>query len=550
MQNLHNKNISEEELDIYMRMQDSPLFFVEIAWGLVPQPPREEYREMIEDLTKNSGEDWEEAKRMILPEHFAKFEKGKHITWQQWLILKSLEKSIYDRSVSRRISISSGHGIGKSATVAMILLWFLYVFKNSQVACTAPTKYQMQDVLWKEASLWISRMPDGMSDMYEWRNTYIRMKEDPEKWFARAQTASVENPEAMAGIHGEHVLAIADEASGVDDVIYNTMEGSLTSDDAYVILISNPTKSVGYFHRTHRDNKWKKMWQRLQFSGEDTPEPIIDKEYIERQTLMHGKESEEYGIRVLGEFPDNEKPDDRGYVPMFTNGLIESVPDSDYFELSPIYAGRRIMGVDPSGEGQNKTVWYIRDTFKAKRIAKEETSNSKAIAQKTIALAQKYGVEFEDIVIDSFGVGADVSKDIAIATQGIADTHSINVGLNPEDEDDQGEYMNQRAEMYAKLKVWFKVGGQLADRDTRTIDQLKTIMFRRAAKGKIQIMPKRDMVRKPYHFESPDDADALALTMLRETVIGKTKGQERLERAQYEEEQESFGDALDKFNAL
>lgn len=543
------QNISDVELDIFIRLQNSPIYFVEYAWGLVPQPPKEIYRGVIENLTKCSGEDWEEAKKEIRPEHFAKFEKGKHITWQQWLILLSLEKSISDRDVSRRISIASGHGIGKTATIAMIILWFLFCYYNAQVPCTAPARHQLHDILWKELNIWIGRMPKAMQVMYDWQAGHIRMVESPETWFARARTSSKENTEALAGVHGDHVLLCVDEASGVPEQVYNTAEGSLTSGDVFVILISNPTRASGYFYRTHKDKKISRMWQRLQFSGEDTPEPIIDKGYIEKQTAMHGKDSEEYGIRVLGIFPDNEKPDDSGYVPMFTEGMIEIAPDAEYFDIPATYSGRRILGVDPSGEGQNKTVWYLRDAFKAKRIASEEVSNARSIAQKTIVIAQKYGVDFEDIVIDSFGVGADVSKYIAIATQGVADVYSVNVGLVSEEEDDQGEYMNRRAEMYHKLKVWFKTGGELADRDTRTRDQLKTILFRRATKGKIQIMPKNEM-KKKYGYDSPDDCDALALTMLRETAMGKTKEQEKLEHVEREEELESFTDVLDKFSAL
>jgi len=37
-------------------------------------------------------------------------------------------------------------------------------------------------------------------------NGYIRMGASPEDWFASAKTARKENPEALAGVHGEYVV--------------------------------------------------------------------------------------------------------------------------------------------------------------------------------------------------------------------------------------------------------------------------------------------------------------------------------------------------------
>lgn len=550
LKELKEKDIPVSDAEIFLRLGDSPIFFVEYAFGLVPQPPKEMYRTMVGDLTKCSGQDWEEAKKMFRPEHFGKFEKGKHITWQQWLILLSLEKSINDSNCSRRISISSGHGIGKSATVAMIILWFLFVHHNAQVSCTAPSAHQMNDVLWKELKLWIEKMPKQMADMYIWTNTHISMKESPETWFARARTASKENTEALAGVHGDYVMAIADEASGVHEAIFNTMEGSLTGKHVFVILISNPTRPVGYFYRTHNDSRFRPMWQCLQFSGEDTPEPIIDNGYIERQTVMHGKDSEEYGIRVLGQFPVNDTPDDSGYTLMFKESWIERITDAEHFDKNPLYSGRRVMGVDVAGEGQNKTVWYIRDAFKAKRIASEENSNPRSVALKTLAYATQYGVMIEDVVVDAFGIGGEVIKYIAMYTKGKVDPQYINVGDQPEDPEEKELYMNKRAKMYHLLKLWFKQGGELADNDTRTVDQLLSIRFRRTVSGgKIQIMPKVEM-KKKYHLDSPDDADALALTMLRETVVGMTVSQEIYQEKIVQQENEGWDDIMDRFEAL
>ena len=106
----------------------------------------------------------------------------------------------------------------------------------------------MYDVLWKELVKWLKLMPEQIQGLYEWSNTYIRVKERPETWFARAKTARKEAPEALAGVHGDYVMFVIDEASGVPEEIFNTAEGALTSSDILVIMISNPTRLIGYFY--------------------------------------------------------------------------------------------------------------------------------------------------------------------------------------------------------------------------------------------------------------------------------------------------------------
>lgn len=474
-------------------------------WGLSPQPVREEYKIKMQTALMFTGSDWQNAISKISDEWFGPFVKERHITWQQWILLLCIEKAIR-KEAPGKITISSGHGIGKSSSISWVILWFLFVNYNAQVPCTAPTADQMYDVLWKELNLWIDRMPKAVRTAYVWGKDHIRMSESPETWFARAKTSSKENSEALAGVHAEHVLTVADEASGVEEAIFNTAEGAWTSGDILVILISNPTRSEGYFYDTH--HKLKANWQCLQFSSIQSP--IVDREYEASIAERHGRDSDEYGIRVLGKFPNEGLMDDTGYVNLLSQSDIHTQPD---FGRTLQFKGTVVMGIDPSGAGDDKTSWYIRDNLKAKKIHEESISNPKGIAEKTLTFAEKYKIKWQNIVIDSFGVGADVAKEIAILTGGVARVYSVNVGEPCEKESDQELYANKRAEMYYKLKKWFQQQGELVE-DKNTEGELGTIKYKHNARGRIQIMPKLDM-RKKYGYKSPNDADALALTFLR-----------------------------------
>lgn len=525
---METNTISPEEIEIFKGMQKSSLYFVLLMWKLRPQPIKKEKEAEFNAMISLNGEYWEGAKLLIKADWFEPFEKGKHITWQQHLILLSVDKAM-SGNASRKISIASGHGIGKSGCLAWIILWFLFCFFEAQVPCTAPTADQMYDVLWKELNLWIGKMPEGIRDKYEWQTSYIRMADSPETWFARAKTASKENSEALAGVHADYVLTVADEASGVPEQIFNTAEGAWTSGNILVILISNPTRINGYFYDTH--HKLASKWQNLTFSSIDSP--IVDNDYEAQIAERHGRDSTEYGIRVLGKFPREDSMDDSGYVALLTEKNINEQPD---FGDDIQFKTTSILGVDPAGDGDDKTSWVIRDQFKARKLHEEAKSTAKSIAEKTLYFIEKYELAPRNVVIDSFGVGMGVGKEIAIASKGRVSVTMVNTGDSCENEADDELYLNQRAEAFYKAKQWLQSGGELVE-NKNLKEELLSIKYKRNLKGKIQIMPKLDM-KKKYGSKSPNDADAFSLTFLRNiSKLGKEQrdAQEKLLRGLLEE---------------
>lgn len=496
----------KEEIALFKSMRASVIFFIEKMWGLKPQPLKEENKIRMQGiLLFSTGELWQEKIKTIQADWFEPFEKGKHITWQQWLILLCVEKAIRNEA-PKKITISSGHGIGKTADISWIILWFLFTNYNAQVPVTAPTADQMYDVLWKELKLWIDKMPKTIKAQYEWGKDHVRMVESAETWFARAKTSSKENSEALAGVHADHVLTIADEASGVEEQIFNTAEGAWTSGNILVILISNPTRPDGYFFDTH--HKLGANWQRLQFSSIDSP--VVDKEYEASIAERHGRDSVEYGIRVLGKFPNAGMMDESGYVSLLSERNIterEDVRDDEFSRNS-------ILGVDPAGDGDDKTSWVIRDQFKAKKLHEEAKSTPKTIAERTITFIEKFKLNPYNVIVDAFGVGQDVGKEIAIATNGRFNVRTVNTGELSDTEQDAELYLNQRAEFFYKSKLWLQSGGEIVQ-NKNFREELLTIKYKRNIRGKIQIMPKVEM-KKKYGTKSPNDADAFSLTFFRE----------------------------------
>lgn len=510
--------MSKMELLTLRRMIQNPEYFIERIWGLKHQPVKPEFDSLVTQYIENGEYD------EIRPFHFMPFEKGNHITWQQWLIVSAIRRGL-EKKAPMRISTSSGHGIGKSSILAMLVLWYLSCYPHAQIPCTAPTSDQMHDILWKELSIWLKKMPDYYKSRIEWTTGYLRMLESPETWFARAKTARKENPEALAGVHGDYVFMAIDEASGIDNAIFNTAEGAMTGENVLVLMISNPTRTMGYFYDSHHSDK--PNWQTLQFSSEDSP--IVDPAYVQRIIDKHGQDSDEYKIRVLGRFPNEDSIDDSGYTPL----LIES--DLKYTPIN-IFIGTPMMGIDPAGEGVDKTTWVVRDNFKSRVVAEERISNEKSIAQKTVTLMELFNIDMANVTIDNFGVGANVAKELALIPGMRINVKSLNVG---EPADDKDRFINKRAEAYDRMKHWIRQGGELVPHDSW--DELLQLRQRRELSGKLKIMGKAEMRKKG--FKSPNTADALMLTFTNQQLSEKVKREQ--EALQKRESREMLEDERD-----
>jgi phage terminase large subunit len=102
----------------------------------------------------------------------------------------------------------------------------------------------------------------------------------------------------LQGIHSDNVLLIADEASGVEENVFEAAAGSMSTRGAITILAGNPTRATGFFYNTH--TKLRHIWKSIRVSCMDSSR--VDPAYIEEERAF-GENSNRFRIRVLGEFP-------------------------------------------------------------------------------------------------------------------------------------------------------------------------------------------------------------------------------------------------------
>jgi hypothetical protein len=128
------------------------------------------------------------------------------------------------------------------------------------------------------------------------------------------------------------------------------------------------------------------------------------------------------------------------------------------------------------------------------------------IAKKVCEIADELKILPENIIIDSFGVGASVLNEFLLLKRYI---QGVLIG-DPASE--KSRYVNTKAEMYWRLREWILKGGELVGNLSQWEELLSIRYYSEISK--IKIMGKKTMAENG--LLSPDLSDALSLTFLRE----------------------------------
>lgn len=431
--------------------------------------------------------------------------KGKRFTWQQTVELTAYNRAVntfnhdsYD-PLARWISIRSGHGIGKTSFLAIISLHFLICFFGGQIGVTANTEDQLKDIFLKELSLWRGKLPAFLKDNIEVLGDFVRIVGEKD-WFLRARVARPEKPEALAGLHAQYILIIVDEASGVHDKVFETMKGSLTGENFIVIYASNPTRNEGEFYDSQRAGA---TYTRLHFSSRQSP--IVKEGYIAKMESDYGKESDEVKIRVDGEFAGVAEMDEHGWIPLFSNMRV-------LFEPQNVQVmNHALIGVDPAGQGRDRSIVMVRDHIYLKEVLNEKTSNEKDLARKVETVRDAYNSTSNDIAVEAFGIGAKVVANINTKMG----ENVVAVLTDKPREEVKDKFHTYKSELAWRFREWVSKGGIIVTNNQSSwLRELEKIKYKRDAQGRIMLMDKVTF-KKEYGF-SPDRFDASCMTFFKD----------------------------------
>jgi len=396
-----------------------------------------------------------------------------------------------------RVAIRSGHGVGKTAWLARRIIWWGLTRHPWKIGCTAPSSGQMFDALWSELAKWHACMPNWAKQQFEWKAERFEWRGSPAVSYAVAKTARRETPEALAGLHSENMLFIIDEAPGVDDIVFETARGAMSTKGSKTLMTGNPTRLSGYFFDAF--NKNREHWATMKVSCYDSSR--TNHAEINQWKLEYGEDSNFFRVRALGEFPDAE---DGTIIPLY---LVEAAVKRDVEQIP----SEEVWGLDVSGAGADLcALAKRRGNIMPEPVKVWRSDDTMVSVGKVAAEYRDAKIKPVQICVDSNGIGAGVAH--RLAEQGLP-VHCVNVSESHSSND---RYLRLRDEMWERARDWFYGKDVRIPDDPPFIGEISRIKWGLTSNGKMKAMSKYDMKLAPPRGlgKSNDRSEAFCFTFM------------------------------------
>jgi hypothetical protein len=415
-----------------------------------------------------------------------------------------------------RNSVVSGHGTGKSTLTAWLTKFILDTRPYSVGTVTANTAPQLRTKTWAEVGKWHNI--SATKDMFKYTlssNQMSLVHIDPElaaRWKCFAHTCDPSNSESFAGQHSDATsFYIFDEASKIEDVLFDVREGGLKGGEPMVFDFGNGTRNSGRF-KENCVGKYRHQYRVWSVDSRDVHR--TNKEELQREVKEFGEDSDYVRVRIRGLFPKQAS------AQLIPNDKVEEaqarlVPP--YNKAAPLY-----IGVDVALQGADSTVIYPRLGNDARSYPPRQF---RGLDPEQIANEVKqYVVEFRQLGLSPAGIFIDGGGGYG---SGVF-THLRQMGIHAtliypgRSALKSKDFGNRITEMWAEMAKSIASDLCLPDGGTRIGKELAEELTEREAlptlSGQLRLVSKEKLAK------SPDIADSLALTFARETLAGAGQG--------------------------
>lgn len=407
-----------------------------------------------------------------------------------------------------QMAVRSGHGIGKSALVGMLVDWALSTMARTRGVVTAMTEPQLRTKTWSEMAKW-----HGMAlpqHLFEVQGRSIIAKgtdkagQDLSRvWRIDAIPWSVQSPSSFAGLHnmGRRIIVIFDEASEIEDEIWRVTRGALTDKNTQIIwlVMGQPTQTSGEFYRCFSSREW------------------VSRTIDSRQSSFSNK-------KLFGEWLE-EYGEDSDFFRVRVRGLPPRAGISNFIAVDAVAAARRRdleranyasfpkrMSIDPARFGDDSSVITVRQGQKVLGQWSYSGLDGPDLASRAVVEVWHNHRDITGCAVDAIGIGASCC-DALKRVQGFP---LLEVNVSAPAGDDQ-TYTNLRAELWGRMRKWMDTAQVPDDQDLET--QLTSVKYGFDGKSRIQLQSKKDL--KGEGYASPDKADSLSLSFFEDVIIRK-----------------------------
>lgn len=491
---------------------------------------------------------WPSKRYQQDPCQFARDVLGVEPTDNQIQMLESLRDN-------RNTTARSGHKCGKTTGLAIGALWFFCSFERARVLMTAVKVEQVDQTIWKEVKrLYREALIPIGGTIADLAKTGLKSEDGRQIWGSTAGSG-----EGAAGISGPNIAVFVDECSGVKDQFFEVLDSSLAGsgdpDDVQrKFYISNPTRTVGEFYRSHTSNAH--LYKCLHFSSENTPNALgtgmvrglAGPAYIAEKRLEYGVDSAKYAIRIKGEFV----LDRDGKIMSLDTIASSQLAWDDMPE-----AGQLQIGIDPAGDGVkgDESSHAVRRGMKLITVQAERGMSEPAIVARALDLLKVHGIARERraprIVVDvGGGIGTRVAALLSAKLEGMPGAFELVQVRAEKIVWGSADYHTNRDKQWGECGEWLKAGGAIIE-DTKLEEELNAPSFSlvkgKDSKERYAVTPKLEL--RKILGRSPDRGDATCLAVWgwklddedREDVADTTAARARAVSAVVESDDDDFG---------
>jgi hypothetical protein len=378
-----------------------------------------------------------------------------------------------------RVSVASGHKVGKSALASGLAHWFSSSFDEGRVVLMAPKAEHTRIVIWPEITKLYKRSGrckacreiEAKTDRTPDPCAFCSPLGDPD-WLSVEPHRGLRYPDgrvifgytardadAIGGISGKNLLFIFDEASGIDNDVYEGMRGN-SAGGARVLLIGNPLRTTGEFYESRHAKK--KFYVTFVISSEETPNAktgtvvipgLATRKYCEDMAEEYGRDSVLYGVRVQGKDPKYEE----GQL-IHVDVLDAAVERWDRARAE----GRLQIGVDVGFTGDEAAIACRRGLKIFELNAFAGLGDEDTLAAYVMSAVRAHVGEREPkplVVYDSNGPGAKLGRALRVYSDEI-DVFGVNGTHKPRHPQ---EFFQLRDEVICHFASWLKTGAILKD---------------------------------------------------------------------------------------
>lgn len=442
---------------------------------------------------------------------------GKSPTWQQRLIIEAVQKK------GSRVSVSSGHGTGKSDMTSIMILAFMILNPESRAVVVANNAAQVRNVIWKYIKINFRVLCTNVP----WLSQYFELNEREffavgykGVWSCIAKSARLGNEEALAGEHCHTYLVVVDEASGLPDKALQVLSAALTEEHNNMCLLSQPTRTSGFFYDTH--HRLSDIWEAITLNSEESP--LVTPEFIGEKLISYGGEdSPEYQIKVLGRFPNNME----GYL---LSRLDCDRAASCHIDISNTDWGW--VAACDVGNGRDKSVINIckvsidepehRIVLSHQLFEMSSDIDPIDFAYEIKKVVEPYLSENILVVIDGDGVGfstVKIAQEIGLTVQ------EIRWGKPVFNKNARSRFINKRAYSHIMMRNAVKTNRLKIDSSEMTKDQISRLPVFINESGQWVVTSKKEM-REKLNIKSPDRSDTYCFMFLATPSSSQTRNDE------------------------